>query len=135
MSGSPGSGRQCSQLSQLEVARSISQPSSSPISLGEIEIELEIEVGSGRPAMGTRGLMGSRLGARHRGGTSVAPGKGGAAGAAAALAEAAAAAAAACGPHSAVERDWTPPPSLSVARRERSTAVSREGAKQTMSPG
>ena len=103
--------------------------------MGEIEIELEIEVGSGRPAMGTRGLMGSRLGARHRGGTSVAPGKGGAAGAAAALAEAAAAAAAACGPHSAVERDWTPPPSLSVARRERSTAVSREGAKQTMSPG
>ena len=104
MSGSPGSGKQCSQLSQLDVARSISQPSSSPISLGEIEVGLEIGVGSGRPAMGTRGLMGSRLGARQRGGTSVAPGNGGAAGAA--LAAALAGAAAALAEAAAVQSSW-----------------------------
>jgi len=61
--------------------------------LGEIEVGLEIGVGSGRPAMGTRGLMGSRLGARQCGGTSVAPGNGSAAGAALAAALAGAAAA------------------------------------------
>ena len=83
---------------------SISQPSSSPISLGEIEVGLEIGMGSGRPAMGTRGLMGSRLGARQCGGTSVALGNGGAAGTA--LAAALAALAAALADAAAVQSSW-----------------------------